>query len=190
MLRPGTLCCQHVQRQLLDVSGEHTVFKRRHALLFASQPWRQKHTILLAAETPAGRVVHDRRTGLHLATPRAFWQRPGVPDRGRASGRAHQVGRGGLLLHGGQTGERVVLPDRAHGAPLALLLLLDLPGSACPSCSCWGPSRGSCTEKGHSCRGVLHTAKLVASAAQAAPCGAESKARPSRLCWAPSMQAV
>jgi hypothetical protein len=41
-------------------------------------------------------------------------------------GSSYQVGRGSLLLHSSQTGERMVLPDGAHVAPLALLLLRDL----------------------------------------------------------------
>ena len=53
--------------------------------------------------------------------------RPDVPNTARPEGDPHQVGRGGLLLHGGKAGERVVLADGAHGAPLALLLLRDLP---------------------------------------------------------------
>lgn len=41
-------------------------------------------------------------------------------------GGSYQVGRGGLLLHSSQTGECMVLPDGAHVAPLALLLLRNL----------------------------------------------------------------
>ena len=44
-------------------------------------------------------------------------------------------------------------------------------GSACPSCSCWGPSRGKLRRMQTHVTGAPHTAKHAASAARAAPIG-------------------
>ena len=60
-------------------------------------------------------------------------------------------------------------------------------GSACPSCSCWGPYHGSCTETAsYHVMGFLYTAKHAAFVAESSPPGPSRNAFPSCSCWGPS----